>query len=180
MFTHNHGLVPGRGGDPLLLPHLLMLAGLLLAPLWLWYSSYIFHLNSHSVAALCKQVAVRGLLLKDALLKKEKTSISQAPIKLFFKNFSSSKSATSRWLRSESTLLPVQTGLRHFSLWVWSLGLDNGAKTFLNIVNVVVSSLSKYLLNPYFLFVARQGRPDKTYKERIWSRNQPGLWYVDI
>ena len=41
-------------------------------------------------------------------------------------------------------LLPVQTGLRHFTLWVRSLGLDNGAKTFLNIVNVVISLLSKY------------------------------------
>ena len=70
--SHNHGLVPGHGGDPLLLLHLLMLAGLLLAPLWLWYSSYVFHLNSHSVAALCKQVAVRGLLLKNTLPKKRK------------------------------------------------------------------------------------------------------------
>ena len=112
--------------------------------------------------------------------RKEKTSTSQAPIKLFFTNFSSTRSATSRWLRSESTLLPVQTGLRHFSLWVRSMGLDNGAKTFLNIFIAVVSLLSTCLLNPYFLFVARQGRPDKTYRERIWSRNQPGLWYVDI
>ena len=112
--------------------------------------------------------------------RKEKTSTSQAPIKLFFTNFSSTRSATSRWLRSESTLLPVQTGLRHFTLWVWSLGLDNGAKTFLNIVNVVISLLSKCLLDLLCLFLARQGRPDKTYRERIWSRNQPGLWYVDI
>ena len=67
----------------------------------------------------------------------------------------------------------LQTGRNLFKLLDRNLGLDHGMYLFIIILIIVIKIL--IYCDPLLI---RQGRPDKTYRERIWADNQPGLWSV--